>query len=137
MLLVIPVVLVWFVVVAVIVRPFGVQMPLRLSDFRQRTSWLQLLTFPQYLGIYGVLCFGCGMFILTTLSHYLEWRYFNGSSGSLSESELLANGLQWLREESRLGWVPSSPVGHGQTRSKVAQVLVNCCYQSISLIEGF
>ncbi len=96
MLLVIPVVLVWFVVVAVIVRPFGVQMPLRLSDFRQRTSWLQLLTFPQYLGIYGVLCFGCGMFILTTLSHYLEWRYFNGSSGSLSESELLANGLQWL-----------------------------------------
>ncbi len=96
MLLVIPVTLVWFVVVAVIVHPFGVQMPLRLSDFRQRTSWLQLLTFPQYLGIYGVLCFGCGMFILTTLSHYLEWRYFNGSSGSLSESELLANGLQWL-----------------------------------------
>src|SRR6266404_9544113 len=96
MLLLIPLLLVWFVVVTVIVRPFGIRMPLRLSDFRQRTSWLQLLTFPQYVAVYGVLCFGCGMFILTTLSHYLEWRYFYGSSSSLSESELLANGLQWL-----------------------------------------
>jgi hypothetical protein len=33
MLLLIPLLLVWFVVVTVIVRPFGIRMPLRLSDF--------------------------------------------------------------------------------------------------------
>ena len=90
-----PLLLLWLVVVSVIVRPFGVQMPLRPFSFRQRKSVFQSLTFSQYVGIVGVLYFGCGMFIATTVSRYIEWKYFHGSSNSLSQSELLRNAFTW------------------------------------------
>lgn len=76
----------WLVVVALLVRPFGVQLPL--GPFR-RARALQALTFSQYLFVCGVLCFGCGMLIVTTLSNYLEWKYFHGSSAGLTTSGLL------------------------------------------------
>jgi hypothetical protein len=77
----------WLVVVALLVRPFGVQLPL--GPFGNRARALQALTFSQYLFVCGVLCFGCGMLIVTTLSNYLEWKYFHGPSVGLTTSGLL------------------------------------------------
>jgi hypothetical protein len=96
MLVALPVFLLWLVFVALIVRPFGVRMPLGPFEFRRRTEALQSLTFSQYLAIGGVLCFGCGMLIMTTVSRYLDWKYFHGSRSSLTELELLHNALQWI-----------------------------------------
>jgi len=79
----------WLVVVALLVRPFGVQLPLGPFRFGNRARALQALTFSQYLLVCGVLCFGCGMLIVTTLSNYLEWKYFHGSSAGLTTSGLL------------------------------------------------
>jgi hypothetical protein len=92
----IPVFLLWLVVVALIVRPFGVRMPLGPFEFRRRTEVLHSLTFSQYLAIGGILYFGCGMLIMTTLSRYLDWKYFHGSTNILTERELLGNALQWI-----------------------------------------
>ena len=91
MLAALPVFFLWLVVVALIVRPFGIWLPLGPFSFAMRRSAFRDLTFPQYVFICGVLCFGGGMLILTTLSRYLEWKYFHGSSASLSTSELLRN----------------------------------------------
>jgi hypothetical protein len=79
----------WLVVVALRVRPNGVQLPLGPFRFGKRARAMQALTFSQYLFVCGVLCFGCGMLIVTTLSDYLEWKYFHGSSAGLATSGLL------------------------------------------------
>jgi hypothetical protein len=90
-----PLIFLWFAIVALIVRPFGVRLPLGLFSFRERSSAFQSLTFPQYVMVCGVLSFGCGMFILTTASSYIEWKYFHGSSRFLSGDELFKNALTW------------------------------------------
>jgi hypothetical protein len=79
----------WLVIVALLVRPFGVRLPLGPLSFGKRARALQALTFSQYLFVCGVLCFGCGMLIVTTLSDYLEWKYFQGSPAGLTTSGLL------------------------------------------------
>ena len=79
----------WLVVVALLVRPFGVQLPLGPFRFGNRARGLQALTFSQYLFVCGVLCFGCGMLIVTALSNYLQRKYFHGSSAGLTTSGLL------------------------------------------------
>jgi hypothetical protein len=71
------------------VRPFGVQLPLEPFRFGKRARALQALPFSQYLFVCGVLCFGCGMLTVTTLSNYLEWKYFHGASAGLAVSRLL------------------------------------------------
>ena len=91
-----PLFLLWIVLVSLILRQFGLRMPFSPFDYRERKSVLQSLTFSKYLAIYGVLYFGCGMVIMTTLSHYLDWKYFHGSSSSLTEGELLRNGFEWI-----------------------------------------
>jgi len=92
----VPVYFLWLVVVALIVRPFGIRLPLEPFSFGKRRSAFRDLTFPQYVFVCGVLCFGCGMVIVTTLSRYLEWKYFHGSSASLSTTELLLNLVTYL-----------------------------------------
>ena len=96
MLFALPVFFLWLVVVALIVRPFGVLLPLQPFSFGKRRSAFRGLTFPQYLFVCGVLCFGCGMLILTALSSYLEWKYFHGSPANFSITELLRNLETWL-----------------------------------------
>lgn len=95
MLVALPVFFLWLVVVALLVRPFGVRLPLGPFSFGKRASALQALTFPQYVLVCGVLCFGCGMLIVTTLSNYLEWKYWHGSSSSLTAGKLLRDAVQW------------------------------------------
>jgi hypothetical protein len=79
----------WLVIVVLLVRPYGVQFPLGPFRFGKRARAMQALTFSQYLFVSGVLCFGCGMLIVTTPSNYLEWKYFHGSSAGLAASGLL------------------------------------------------
>ena len=89
MLVALPVFFLWLVVVALVVRPFAIWLPLVPFSLTERRSAFRDLTFAQYVFVCGVLCFGCGLLIITTLSRYLEWKYFHGSSASLSANELL------------------------------------------------
>jgi hypothetical protein len=89
MLVAVPVLFLWLTVVALVVRPFGVRLRLGPFSFRGRKSAFQTLTFSQFVLICGVLHFGCGLLITTIVSRYLEWKYFNGSSGGFVTGELL------------------------------------------------
>ena len=98
MLLALPVFLVWLTVISLLVRPFGVRLPLTPFSWAKHRFAFQALSFPQYVMIGGIFYFGCGMLVVTTLSRYLEWKYWNGSS--LTSEHLLRDGLQYL-----LSWV--------------------------------
>jgi hypothetical protein len=87
MLVAMPVFFLWLVVVALLVRPFGLQLPP--FGFGKRTRAVQALTFVQHVLVHGVLGFGCGMLIFRTVSDYVEWKYFHGSSATLTTTGLL------------------------------------------------
>jgi hypothetical protein len=95
MLVAIPVLFLWLTVVALIVRPFGVRLPWRVFNFGKRSCAAPDLPFFQYVLVYGVLGFGCGMLILTTLSDYLEWKYWHGPFNGLTADKLLGYAVQW------------------------------------------
>ena len=84
LLVAVPVFLLWLMVITLIVRPFGIRMPLQPFNFGERRKVLQSLTFPKYVAIYGVLCFGGGMVIMTILSRFLDWKFFHGSASHLT-----------------------------------------------------
>jgi hypothetical protein len=93
MLVALPVLFLWLALVSLLVRPFGVRLPLAPLSFAKRRSAFQSLTFYQYLMVYGILCFGCGMLIMTTLSRYLEWKYWHGSP--LTSENFLRASLEY------------------------------------------
>jgi hypothetical protein len=84
----------WIVVVAFLVRAFGLRLPLGPFSSSKRMDALQALSFPKYVLVYGVLCFGCGMLIVTTVSHYVEWKYFHDST-PLTAGKFLADAVWW------------------------------------------
>ena len=69
-------ILLWLILVALLVRPFGIRLPLQ--PLANRKSALQALTFSQYVFIGGVLHFGCGIAVVTAVSRYVSWKYFHG-----------------------------------------------------------
>jgi hypothetical protein len=71
-------------------------MPVWPFAFAKRKSALRFLTLPQYLLINGVLCFGGGMLVMTTLSRYLEWRYWHGASDPLGPHNVGERVVTWL-----------------------------------------
>jgi hypothetical protein len=85
MLVDLPAFFVWLAVVSLLVRPFGVRLPLRPLSFAKLRSAVQTFTFSQYVVVVGILYFGCGMLIATTLSRYLEWKYWHGSSFTIEQ----------------------------------------------------
>jgi len=85
----------WLVVVALLVRPFGVRLLLAPFSVIKRTYVLQALTFSQHVLVIGVLYVGCGMLIVTTLFHYLEWKYWHGSPSNLTVHRLLVSAVLW------------------------------------------
>jgi hypothetical protein len=91
-LLAVPMVLLWLVVVAILVRPFGIRLPLAPFSAKRRSAF-KALSFSQFLIIGGVLCFGCGMLIATTFSRYIEWKYWHGSS--ITREGLLRDAFQY------------------------------------------
>jgi DUF1365 family protein len=82
------VIFLWLIVVALLVRPFGM-LPLSPFSFFKRRYAFQALTLSQHVLVVGVLLFGCGMLMVRTSSDYLEWKYFHGSSASLTTTGLL------------------------------------------------
>ena len=93
MLIALPVFLLWLTVVSVLVRPFGILLPLTPFSWAKRRSAFQSLTFSQYVIVGGVLYIGCGMWIETTLWRYLEWKYWHGPS--ISTENFLRDAMQY------------------------------------------
>ena len=91
----VPVILVWLTVVSGIARVFGIRIPL-VPFSPERKSALQSLTFSQHLALQGVLGFGCGMLIVTTLSNYVELKYWHGPSSFLSPPQLIESTFTWV-----------------------------------------
>jgi len=88
-------ILLWSVVVSLLTRAFGVRMPLLPFRFSDRRRASQLLTFAQYVWIFGVLNFGCGMWMVITLWDYLDWKYTGGPQ-FLSKSHILFSAGVYL-----------------------------------------
>jgi len=84
------------VVVALLVRPFGVRLPLNPLSFRKRRSAFQSLTPSQHMWIFGVLQWGCSMFIYTTLWDYLDWKYLNGPLHDLTAGWISGRAILWF-----------------------------------------
>jgi hypothetical protein len=93
MLIALPVALLWLTVVSLLVRPFGVRLPLTPFSWAKHKSAFQSLTFSQYVIVGGVLYFGCAMWIATTLWRYLEWKYWHGPS--MSTENVLRDAMQY------------------------------------------
>jgi hypothetical protein len=87
--------LLWLTVVSLILRPFGLRLPLTPFSLPTNRSIFQDFTIPQFLIVAGVLYFGCGMFIMRTLPDYLKWKCWNGSPLSTENmvGEVLASLL--------------------------------------------
>jgi hypothetical protein len=98
-----PVFLLWFAVVTLLGRAFGVRLPLRI--LRQRNGTSQSLTFSQHMWFMGALGWGCGMWIVTTLDDYLDWKYWSGSAHDLSAGKLLFRAVLWPLAGLFFGWM--------------------------------
>ena len=98
-----PVALLWFAMIMLLGRAFGVQLPFRI--LRQRNAVSRRLTFAQYIWLIGVLGWGCGMWIATTLDDYLDWKYWVGSAHNLSAGNLLIHAVLWPLAGLLFGWM--------------------------------
>ena len=87
--------LLWYVMVALLLRAFGVRLPLPFRRLHGHGGASRSLSFPQHLWINGVLYWGCGMWIILTLGTYLDWKYWNGSAHDLSAGKLLFHAVLW------------------------------------------
>ena len=87
--------LIWIVVVALVVRPFGLRLPMWPFSYAKRRFALQSLNFSRYILVYGILHFGCGMLIGTTLFRYLEWKYWHSRPNFFTASEFFGYALMW------------------------------------------
>jgi hypothetical protein len=101
--LAVPALLLWFAVVTLLGRVFGVGLPFRI--LRQRNGTSQSLTFSQHMWFMGVLGWGCGMWLVTTLGDYLDWKYWSGSAHDLSAGRLLFHAVLWPLAGLLFGWM--------------------------------
>jgi hypothetical protein len=99
----VPVLLLWLAMVAVVVRPFGVRVPF--LGFRKSKDTSQRHTFSQHMWLIGVLYWGCGMWIVTTLDDYLDWKYWNRSAHDLFAGRLLFHAVLWPLAGLLFGWM--------------------------------
>src|SRR6185369_5577892 len=101
--------LLWTFFVNLILRSlFGLPLPLSPFDYRNRKTILQFLTLSQSV-IYGVLHFGCGMVIMTTLSRYLKGTFTDHRVALLKRSCFGVSG-SGFSEEFWLDCFPFSQV---------------------------
>ncbi len=99
----VPALLLWFAVLALLGRAFGVKLPFR--SLGKHDGIAQSLTFSQHMWLTGVLGWGCGMWIVTTLGDYLDWKYWNGSAHDLSARKLLFHAVLWPLAGLFFGWM--------------------------------
>ena len=98
----IPGAFIWFALVAIFTRPFGVNLPITFS-LNTRRKAMQVLPFLQYVLVFGVLNWGCLMLIYTTTFDYLDWKFWNGSYDRLSVGRILVHAVVWLGAGVLLG----------------------------------
>lgn len=108
------VLILWFAVVTLLGRAFGIRVPFRIM--RQHDNTSRGLTFSQHMWMMGVLGWGCGMWIVTTLNDYLDWKYWSGSPHDLSTWKLLFHALLWPLAGLLFGWITWN-VGTGKAES--------------------
>lgn len=99
----VPVFLLWFAVVTLIGRAFGIRLLFR--SLRQCNGTSQSLTFSQHMWLIGVLGWGCGMWIVITFGDYLEWKYWSGSAHDLSAEKLLFHAVLLPLTGLLFGWM--------------------------------
>jgi hypothetical protein len=114
LLIALPLLLLWLSAVSVLVRPFGIQLPATPFSWAKRRSAFQTLTFPRYVIVGGVLYFGCSMLIMSTLSRYLEWRYWHGSA--LTSENLVREVLSSLLAGVLFGLISWLSVGGNRAK---------------------
>jgi hypothetical protein len=73
--------------------------------FRKDKDTSQRLTFSQHTWVIGVLILGCGMWIVTTLDDYLDWKYWNGPAHDLFAGRLLFHAVLWPLGRLLFGWM--------------------------------
>jgi hypothetical protein len=95
--------LLWFGVVTLIGRAFGVRF--LFHSLRQGSGTSQSVTFSQHMWLIGVLGWGCGMWIATTFHDYLDWKYWGGYARALSAERLLFHAVLWPLGGLLFGWV--------------------------------
>jgi hypothetical protein len=103
LIVVLPIFVLWPAVVAVLARPFGVRFPF--LGFRKNKGTSQSLTFAQHLWLVGVLGWGCGVWMVLTLSDLLDWKYWNGPAHDLSAARLLLHAVTWALGGLVFGWL--------------------------------
>ena len=91
------------VAIHLIGRAFGVRLPF--LSLRRRKGTAQRLTFSQHIWLIGVLYWGCGMWIVTTLDDYIGWKYWSGSAHDLSAGKLLFHAILWPLAGLSFGWM--------------------------------
>jgi hypothetical protein len=99
----VPALVLWLAAVTLLGRAFGVGLPFRILGRRNGTS--QGRTFSQHMWFTGVLGWGCGMWIVTTLGDYLDWKYWSGSAHDLSAGKLLFHAVLWPLAGLLFGWM--------------------------------
>jgi hypothetical protein len=99
----VPVFLLWYAVITLIGRAFGVRLPFR--GLRQHNGTSQSLTFLQQMWWKGVLGWGYGMWIITTSYDYLDWKYWSGSAHNLSAGYLLSRAALLPLGGLLFGWM--------------------------------
>jgi hypothetical protein len=97
-----PVFLLWYALVTLIGRSFGVRL---FRSLRQHNGTSQRLTFLQHMWWKGVLVWGCGMWIITTFYDYLDWKYWSGSAYHFSAGNLLSHAVLWPLGGLLFGWM--------------------------------
>src|SRR6266849_10226493 len=81
-----PFITLWYAVTALLVRPFGIKVPILVWSKEYRRA-VRKLSRVQYAVLGGILCFGMGSQLFIGLARYVEFRFKldQGSPESLGE----------------------------------------------------
>ena len=119
LLMIFPGILLWYALVALLVRPFGVQLPINhLFNWGEKRAAFRRLTFAKHIVVFGVLFFGGLMFVNMTIWDYLDWRFWGGSYHRLSVDVIFLHAATCLGLGVLLGvlnWKGkrAEPLSHG------------------------
>jgi hypothetical protein len=97
-----PFLTVWYAVAALLVRPFGIKVPLLVwsKDYKKA---VQTLTRVQYSVFGGVICFGAGSQLFIALARYVEFcfKLDHGSPETLGE---FLGSMIWFMLWGGISW---------------------------------
>jgi hypothetical protein len=101
-LIALPVMLIWFVLAATVVRAFGVRIPW--SNRHDRIQALRNLTRKQYIVIFGVLNWGVGCAVLSFMTRLIGWRIWQDPAQQPTLFSFLGDLALWSVGGVAFGW---------------------------------